>query len=145
MSPEKYFTQAQKDAMVTAIEEAEKCTSGEIRVHFQNHCQTDPLDNAVEIFEKLKMHETEQRNGVLIFIALQDKKMAILGDAGINAKVSDNFWDNIKNRMVNKFKSGQICEGICEAVKETGIQLKTYFPYQKDDINELSNDLSFKE
>lgn len=74
MSPEKYFTQAQKDAMVAAIQEAEKCTSGEIRIHFQNHCQTNPLDNAVEVFEKLKMHETAQRNGVLIFIALKDKK-----------------------------------------------------------------------
>ena len=145
MSPEKYFTQAQKDAMVAAIQEAEKCTSGEIRIHFQNHCQTNPLDNAVEVFEKLKMHETAQRNGVLIFIALKDKKMAILGDAGINAKVSGYFWDDIKNRMVEKFKSGQICEGVCEAVKEAGKQLKTYFPYQKDDINELPDDLSFKE
>lgn len=145
MSPSKYFTPEQKAAMVSAIEEAEKNTSGEIRVHFENHCKKEVLDCAAQVFADLKMHKTAQRNGVLIYVALQDKKLAILGDAGINAKVADNFWDEIKNRMINRFKAGQICEGVCEAVLEAGQQLKKYFPYQADDVNELSDEISFKD
>lgn len=144
MSPEKYFTQSQKDAMVTAIGQAEKNTSGEIRVHFENYCKKDVLDCAVQVFKELKMHKTTQRNGVLFYIALLDKKIAVIGDAGINAKVPDNFWDHIKNRMIERFKEGQICEGVCEAVLEAGQQLKRYFPCGVEDINELPDDLSFK-
>lgn len=145
MSPAKYFTQEQKDAMVSAIQQAEKDTSGEIRIHFENHTKKEILDRAAQVFAELKMHKTALRNGVLIYIVLEDKKLAILGDAGLNAKVPANFWDGIKNRMVEKFKAGQVCEGICEAVREAGVQLKTYFPCQEDDVNELPDDLSFKD
>lgn len=145
MSPTKYFTQEQKDAMVSAIQQAEKDTSGEIRIHFENHTKREILDRAAQVFAELKMHKTALRNGVLIYIVLEDKKLAILGDAGLNAKVPANFWDGIKNRMVEKFKAGQVCEGICEAVREAGVQLKTYFPCQEDDVNELPDDLSFKD
>lgn len=145
MTPSKYFTPKQKAAMVDAIAQAEKNTSGEIRVHFENHCKRDVLDCAAQTFADLKMHKTAQRNGVLIYVALQDKKLAILGDAGINAKVADNFWDEIKTRMVSRFKAGEICEGVCEAVLSAGQQLKKYFPYQADDVNELSDEISFKD
>lgn len=131
--------------MVTAIQQAEKDTSGEIRIHFENHSSQNTLDRAAQVFAELKMHKTALRNGVLIYIALKDHKLAILGDAGINAKVPEDFWDAIKNQMVNKFKTGQICEGVCEAVIAAGHQLKTFFPCQPDDINELSNDISFKD
>lgn len=144
MSPEKYFTQEQKEAMVSAIQQAEQDTSGEIRIHFENHTKKDVLDRAAQFFAELKMHKTALRNGVLIYVALEDKKLAILGDAGINAKVSEHFWDEIKNQMVEKFKANQVCEGICNAVVEAGRQLKAYFPCQADDVNELSDDLSFK-
>lgn len=144
LSPEKHFTSEQKDAMVAAIQEAEKNTSGEIRIHFENYCKKDVLDCAAEAFAQLKMHKTALRNGVLVYIALEDKKMAILGDAGINAKVPANFWNEIKNRMIENFRKGQICEGVCNAVREIGIQLKTYFPYQTEDINELPDEISFK-
>lgn len=144
MSPEKQFTEQQKNAMVKAVQQAEKNTSGEIRIHFENHCKKDVLDRASEVFAELKMHKTKQRNGVLIYIALEDKKLAILGDAGINAKVPEDFWDGVKNKMVEKFKQNQICEGVCQAAIEAGLQLKQYFPYQKDDINELPDEISFK-
>ena len=101
-------------------------------------------DRAAQVFADLKMHKTALRNGVLIYVALEDKQLAILGDAGINAKVPDHFWDDIKNNMIEKFKSGQICEGVCEAVLTAGQQLKAFFPYQADDVNELSDDISFK-
>ena len=136
MKPSDFFTPAQKTAMVAAIRQAEKDTSGEIRIHFENHCRKNVLDRAAQVFADLKMHKTALRNGVLIYVAL--------GDAGINAKVPDHFWDDIKNNMIEKFKSGQICEGVCEAVLTAGQQLKAFFSYQADDVNELSDDISFK-
>lgn len=145
MSPSKYFTSEQKDAMVAAIQQAEKDTSGEIRIHFENHTRKAVLDRAAQVFAELKMHKTAQRNGVLVYVALEDHKLAILGDAGINAKVPADFWDEIKNRMVEKFKAGQVCEGVCEAVIAAGQQLKAFFLYQTDDVNELPDDISFKE
>ncbi len=144
MSPEKAFTQQQKDAMVTAIKQAEKDTSGEIRVHIENHSKIDVLDRAADVFAHLTMHKTVQRNGVLIYVALLDHKSAILGDAGINAKVPAGFWDSIMKNMIAKFKEGKITEGICEAVISAGEQLKVYFPYQADDVNELPDEISFQ-
>ena len=143
MSPEKSFTKEQKEAMVAAIQQAEKDTSGEIRVHIENRSKIKVLDRAADVFAELKMHKTALRNGVLIYVALLDHQLAILGDAGINTKVPSNFWDSIKNNMVEKFKQGLITEGICEAVIAAGEQLKTYFPHQADDVNELPDDISF--
>ncbi|MDY4043750.1 MAG: TPM domain-containing protein [Marinifilaceae bacterium] len=143
MSPEKKFTEEQKAAMVAAIQQAEKATSGEIRVHIENHCRKNVLDRAADVFAQLKMHKTAARNGVLVYVALEDRKLAILGDAGINAKVPANFWEGIKIRMVEQFKQGLITEGIREAVLSAGNALKTYFPYQTDDKNELPDDISF--
>ena len=143
MSPEKYFTKEQQQAIVAAIQEAEKNTSGEIRLHVDSRSKKDTLDRATEVFADLKMHRTAERNGVLIYLSIEDKKLAILGDAGINAKVPAGFWDCIRNNMVEKFKAGQITEGICEAIIEAGLQLKQYFPHRKDDKNELPDDISF--
>lgn len=143
MSPEKKFTEEQKAAMVAAIQQAEKATSGEIRVHIENHCRKNVLDRAADVFAQLKMHKTAAQNGVLVYVALEDRKLAILGDAGINAKVPANFWEGIKIRMVEQFKQGLITEGIREAVLSAGNALKTYFPYQTDDKNELPDDISF--
>ena len=143
MSPEKAFTKEQKEAMVAAIQKAEKDTSGEIRVHIENRSKIEVLDRAADVFAELKMHKTALRNGVLIYVALLDHKLAILGDAGINSKVPTGFWDSIKTNMVEKFKQGAITEGICEAVITAGEQLKAYFPYQVNDVNELPDDISF--
>ncbi len=130
--------------MVAAIQEAEKETSGEIRIHFDRHCGSSAFESATRTFSRLKMHRTALKNGVLIYVALEDKKLAIIGDSGINEKVPDDFWDKIKDRMIERFRAGEICEGVCEAVTETGLQLKRYFPYRKDDANELPDDISFQ-
>jgi len=144
MKPSDFFTSSQKEAMVTAIQQAEQNTSGEIRIHIEHHCPKEVLDRAAQVFAQLKMHKTALRNGVLIYVALKDHQLAILGDAGINAKVPDHFWDNIKDQLVVRFKAGQICEGLCEAVLAVGQQLKAYFPYRSDDINELPDEISFQ-
>lgn len=128
-----------------AIVEAEKNTSGEIRVHLVRKCLGDPYDEAVKIFEKLKMHETALRNGVLILLSFNDKKLAILGDKGINDKVPKDFWEEIKNEMISHFKIDKFVDGISEGILKSGEQLKKYFPYKDDDINELSNEVTFEE
>jgi len=138
-----FLTEADKKMIVDAIKEAELNTSGEIRVHIESHCKGNVLDRAAYIFKKLKMHKTAQRNGVLFYLAYKDRKFAILGDAGINSKVPENFWDDIKEKMAEKFKEGKFTEGLAEGIKESGQQLKTHFPYQSDDVNELSDDISF--
>lgn len=145
MKPSDFFTSEQKTALVAAIQQAEKNTSGEIRIHIENHFTGNILDRASRVFARLKMHKTALRNGVLIYVALEDRQLAILGDAGINAKVPDRFWDSIKNQMVEQFKAGKVCEGLCQAVSTVGQQLKTYFPHTEDDINELPDDISFKD
>src|SRR6478736_1647258 len=138
-----FFSEQEQAAIVDAIKEAEKNTSGEVQVHLENHCKEDVLDRAAEVFKILKMHETKLRNGVLFYLAIKDKKFAILGDAGINSKVPDHFWDDIKLMMQNKFKEGKFKDGLCQGILKAGEQLKTHFPYSKDDINELSDDISF--
>ena len=124
---------------------AEKNTSGEIRIHLDKKCSTDPVEAAIKVFEKLGMTNTKDRNGVLIYLALKDKKMAIIGDTGIDEKVPEDFWESVKNTMVKNFKEGKFVEGISEAIKESGIKLSTYFPYQSDDENELSDEISIGE
>ena len=138
-----FFTPSQQESIQASIATAELNTSGEIRLHVDDKCSGDPVAKAIKVFEKLKMHETELRNGVLIYVAIKDKKLAILGDKGINEAVSDDFWDAIKNDLVFHFKEGKYTEGLVEGIHASGEQLKTHFPYQSDDTNELSNDISF--
>ena len=128
-----------------AIKEAELNTSGEIRVHLESKCAGDPLQRAVYIFNYLKMYNTQARNGVLVYVAVESRKFAIIGDAGINAVVPADFWDGIKERMRSHFAAGNYVEGLVETVKESGVSLKKYFPYQSDDINEQPDEVSFGE
>ena len=143
MSPEKFFDPAQKVDILTAIHEAELNTSGEIRVHIENELKGDVLDRASYIFQKLNIHKTKERNGVLFYLAIKSKKFAILADAGINAKVSDKFWEKIKETMSKYFKNENFTEGLSTGIILTGEQLKKHFPYMSDDENELSDEISF--
>jgi uncharacterized membrane protein len=128
-----------------AIKEAELNTSGEIRVHLESKCSGDPLQRAVYIFNYLKMYRTSARNGVLVYVAVGSRKFAIIGDAGINAVVPDNFWDGIKEQMQQNFAAGNYVDGLVQAIRESGVSLKRYFPYQSDDINEQPDEISFGE
>lgn len=143
MEPDKFFTKDEKEKILQAIKEAEKNTSGEIRVHIENRCPGDVLDRAAFIFEKLGMHNTKDRNGVLFYIAIGDRKFAVIGDAGINAVVPENFWDSIKSIMEEHFKNMEFTEGLIKGINEAGKKLKEYFPHMPDDINELPDEISF--
>lgn len=145
MSVQSYFTEENKLQITNAIRVAETNTSGEVRVHIEKQCKVDVLDRAAYIFEKLEMHKTKLRNGVLFYLAFDDRKFAILGDAGINQKVPENFWNEIKETALEEFKQGQFAEGISKGIIMAGEQLKAHFPYQKEDVNELSDEISFGE
>lgn len=138
-----FFSKAEEILIMDAIRQAEKNTSGEIRLHVENKCKGDVLDRAAIVFDLLKMQKTELRNGVLFYLAIRDKKFAIIGDAGINAKVADDFWDQIKSMMLDKFKMGEFAEGVAEGIQKTGEQLQEHFKYMDDDINELSDEISY--
>ena len=140
-----YFSKTEIEKIKNEIISAEKNTSGEIRIHLDKKCSTDPVEAAIKVFEKLGMTNTKDRNGVLIYLALKDKKMAIVGDTGIDEKVPDDFWESVKDTMLKNFKEAKFVEGICEAIKESGIKLSAYFPYQSDDENELSDEISIGE
>lgn len=144
MKPSEFFTQEEKDNIKKAVQEAELNTSGEIRVHIETNCKTEVLDRAAFIFDKLDMQKTASRNGVLFYLAIEDRKFAILGDAGINAKVPENFWDTTKDLMLEKFKANEFASGLIQGILKAGEKLKEHFPYQKNDVNELSDEISFK-
>ena len=143
MSVHKYFTEENKLQITNAIRVAETNTSGEIRVHIENHCKGEVLDRAAYVFEKLEMQKTELRNGVLFYLALKDHKFAILGDGGINAKVEEDFWECTKNVVIGKLKEGLYAEALADGIIRAGEKLKEHFPYQSDDVNELSDEISF--
>ncbi|GAB5539182.1 MAG: TPM domain-containing protein [Salibacteraceae bacterium] len=137
------FTEKEERLILDAIKAAELNTSGEIRLHVEKHCKIDPYERAVEVFDKLGMAKTELRNGVLVYMAIVDHKFAILGDEGINKVVPEGFWVGTKDVMAGKFKEGKIAEGIALGIHDAGEQLQAHFPYQKDDTNELKDDISY--
>lgn len=125
-----------------AIRQAELMTSGEIKVHVEKDCASEPYGRALEVFLQLKMNETAQKNATLIYFAYGDKKFAILGDKGINDVVPTNFWDNTKEQMGTHFRKSEFLDGIVFAITETGKHLKHYFPHLTDDKNELNDEIS---
>ena len=142
MSKDK-ITPEERLQIESAIKDAEMNTSGEIRVHIESKCKKDVLDRAADIFALLKMHKTELRNGVLFYLAMDDRQFGILGDAGVNAVVPENFWDTIKDKMTVHFKENNFAEGLSAGISMAGEKLKEHFPYQSDDVNELSDEISF--
>ncbi len=145
MNVKKFFNSAQKEMILQAIREAEKETSGEIRLHMESKCKGDPLQRAIQVFAKLKMHKTKLRNGTLIYLAVEDNKFAIFGDGGINKAVPENFWEDVKDEMAEYFKKGNFVTGITKGIHRIGEKLKAFFPYQQDDVNELPDDISMGE
>ena len=139
-----FFSEDEKKRILAAIGTAEKLTSGEIRLHVESKCKDEVLDRAAEVFYKLEMEKTAARNGVLIYLAIEDHKFAIIGDEGINKAVPADFWEATKNKMRDLFKAGSMVDGVVLGIAEAGEQLEKYFPYnRKNDTNELSDDISF--
>lgn len=137
------FLETDKNAIVAAIKEAELHTSGEIKVHIEEVCpESDPVERAKQVFVKLSLQNTALRNGVLFYIAFKDRKFAILGDSGIDKVVPLDFWKTTRDMLREYFSQGKMSEGLQAGIKEAGLQLKKFFPYEKGDINEISDDIS---
>jgi uncharacterized membrane protein len=139
---EDFLTQAEEQEIVAAILEAEKDTSGEIRVHIEAHTRENHYERAKEIFHLLKMDNTKEGNGVLIYVAVHDRKFVICGDKGINDVVPKGFWDSTKDIIETHFKKGQFKQGLVAGILEAGKELKVHFPWHANDTNELSNEVS---
>lgn len=139
---EDFLTKAEEAEIVEAIRLAEKNTSGEIRVHLEKETSIAPIERAVEVFHELQMDQTQQRNGVIIYVAVKSKQFAIYGDQGINDVVAADFWNCTKDIMVEHFKNGRNKQALIDGILNAGQQLKKYFPYQSDDTDELSNEIS---
>ncbi|MBD2754528.1 TPM domain-containing protein [Spirosoma validum] len=138
------FTSDEQQRIIEAIRQAEKATSGEIRVHVEPQCPTgDPIERAIEVFARLGMHQTKEQNGVLFYLAHADRKFAVVGDKGIDAKVPADFWKTTKDLLRNHFAAGEYAIGLSRGIERAGEQLKHYFPYASDDTNELADDISF--
>ena len=142
-SVQNFFTDNQKEEIKQAIMNAELETSGEIRVHIENKCKGDVIERASYVFKRLEVHKTELKNGVLFYLAIKNRKFAVLGDKGINEVVPEDFWDQVKFDMLNHFREEKFTDGLVEAITTVGSYLKEHFPYQKDDINELTDEISF--
>jgi uncharacterized membrane protein len=139
---EDFLSKADELAVVKAIRLAEQKTSGEIRIHLEKTTNIETLERAKKVFFELKMNETQLQNGVLIYVAVDDKKIAICGDKGIDNVVSAEFWESTKNKIVDQFKAGDFKQGLIDGIIEAGIQLQKYFPSVADDKDELSNEIS---
>lgn len=139
---EDFLTKEEEQEIVQAIQIAEKDTSGEIRVHIEKTTSIDAFDRALEVFHLLKMDETALKNGVLIYLAVDDHSFVICGDEGINNVVENDFWDCTKDAMLAHFKIGNFKQGLIDGILRAGDRLKTHFPYVEGDENELSNEIS---
>lgn len=138
----KFFSNPEIQSILGAIDAAELNSSGEIRVHLEAKCSLDPVLRAKEVFKKLKMHKTKLRNGILFYLATDDRKFAVVGDQGIHQVVGEEFWIAIKDSALSKFKEGFFVEGLIDGINQAGKSLKEFFPYQDGDQNELDNGIS---
>jgi uncharacterized membrane protein len=140
-----FLSASEKQLIVSAIQSAEKQTSGEIRVFVESHCRfVHPLDRATEVFHQLKMEQTSSRNAVLLYVAMKDRQLALYGDKGIHEKVGDGFWNEKVKIILSHFNKANYGEGMARIIKEIGEALGQHFPYDKEtDKNELPDDIVF--
>jgi uncharacterized membrane protein len=138
-----FLSSKQQRPITDAIAAAERLTSGEIRVHIESRCKADVMDRAAFVFEKLAMHKTELRNGVLFYLASDSRKVAVLGDAGIHAAVPENFWDDVLAVLKSRLAQNDAAGGLVEGIRMAGEQLAQFFPVAEGDVNELTDDISF--
>lgn len=142
MNVKEFFTHEQMELINAAIIKAEKGNTGEIRLHVEGDCEGDAVKRAVVVFHRLHMQKTKYRNGVLFYLAINQKKLAVVGDKGIHEKVSEEFWHKVKDHIISRFKENKYAEGLCEGIEMTGEMLRKYFP-GKGENNQLPDEISF--
>lgn len=140
---QQFFSAAEQELLVKAIEDAEMHTSGEIRIHLENFCFGNEIKTAQKRFSKLGMHKTVERNGILIYIASMSKKIAVFGDEGIHSKLGKDYWDSLIKQIIDGFHHQRKAEALASAIVDCGKQLSQFFPRQANDKDELSNSISY--
>ena len=145
MPAREFLTEEEEQRIVNAIKDAEEFTTGEIRVHIEFKCKKDPLERAKAIFHELEMDQTEARNGVILYIATKDRKVAIFGDEGISSQVEEDFWEDEIDTLIGEFKQQNFERGIQSVVRDIGEKLKRFFPSDGTDPNELDNEITFED
>lgn len=138
-----FFSDKESEDLVHTISEIEQKTSSEIRIHIEDNCEISPYDRAVEVFDKLKMYKTINRTGILIYISTLDRKLAVLGDIGIDQKLEQGYWQSILDEMGAIFQSEGIYAGVLVGIKKIGARLIEYFPETGTPTNELTNEISY--
>jgi uncharacterized membrane protein len=141
----RFISEADLEAVKHAIIRAEGGTSAEIRVHLDHRCPVDPMTRAVAVFERLGMHKTAERHGVLIYVAVTDRKLAVIGDRGIHERVGEAYWQRLVAAVMSHFREERPRDGFIHAVSELGDVLREYFPRRPDDVDELSDEVSIGE
>ncbi len=139
----RFFSSEEEERIIRAIREAERNTSGEIRVHLEHKCQGDTMQAAHRTFRQLRMNRTKLENGVLLFLVPERKEFTILGDKGINNIVPEHFWEDVRDLMQQHFRMGAFCDGVTAAIALVGEKLKVFFPAEKEEDNELPDDISY--
>ena len=140
-----FFSAEEKEQLIEAIRKAEQRTSGEVRLFVESKCRfVDPMDRAKEIFLKLGMDKTKDRNATLVYVAVKDKQAAVLGDIGIHEKVGQQYWEDEVRKMLLHFRQEHLAEGLCQCISDIGEALHHYFPYEREtDKNELPDEIIF--
>ncbi len=138
-----FFSKSEKGKIIQAIRDAEMQTSGEIRLHLERKAKEDILAHAQQEFERIGMTRTKYRNGVLIFIGIRSRRFAILGDEGIDRKVPAGFWNSVVEETAKAFREDRFADGLTGAIMKIGEKLREYFPYHREDVNELPDEISY--
>ena len=136
-----FLNASQEQAIIEAIRQAEMLTSGEIRVHLESKC-SEPVKRAQELFHLLKMDNTKEENGILFYVSIDDKKFALVGDRGIHARVGDDFWSSVRDEVLSRFRESEFQNGLIAGIELVGHKLAAHFPWEVDDTNELSDEIS---
>ena len=140
-----FFTAEEQQLIIEAIQNAERMTSGEVRVFVESKCSyMDAIDRAAELFFQLEMQKTYDRNAVLLYVAMKDRQLAVFGDEGIHKRVGNEYWSTEVKKMISNFNRENYAAGIAEVVKDIGVALTKNFPFNNDtDKNELPDDIVF--
>ena len=141
---EAFLSAKEERQIISSIKEAEKTTSGEIRIHIDEVSETNVLKRAKQAFVTLEMDKTENRNGVLFYVSVKDREFAICGDIGIDQITPSDFWEVIKDTVIDHFKRSEFVDGLIKGIEMASKSLEKYFPYEDDDIDELSDEISYE-
>jgi len=147
--PRQFLSEAEQEQLRAAVAAAEKRTSGEIRLHLERDVPAkapvngDAYLRAREVFAGLKMHETAERNGVLVYLATRSRRFAVLGDEQLHQRVGEAFWNDVRDLLAARFREDRFLEGLCEGIALVGEKLRAHFPHRTDDLNELPDEISY--